>query len=173
MKMDTTAEIIKYLNSKGINSFWHFTDKSNLESIKKYGIQSLKNIKEKQIKVNRFGANTLSHDLDMHLGLDSYVHLAFLNDHPMYHIAKKDRRIQVPIWLEIDINILFSKDCCFCPTVANKNNARPYSFDRIMELDFDKMNHNDFNIRKEARKAEILVKDNIEIKFIKGAYYGN
>ena len=173
MKLSNTKEIINYLNSKGIKSFWHFTDASNLKTIEKYGIQSLKNIQNKKIKVNRFGANPLSHTLDFYLGLASFVHLSFIPDHPMYYIAKKEGRIVKPVWLEIDINILYYKECYFCPIISNKNGAKCYSFDRIKELNIDKMNHNDFNIRKEARKAEILVKDFIDVKFIKGGHYGN
>jgi len=169
----TTEEIIEYLNSKGIKNFWHFTDASNLETIKKYGLQSLWNIKRLNIPVNRFGGNNLSHQLDYEKNLDLYVHLAFMKDHPMYHKAKKDGRIINPVWLEIDIRVLFNKECYFCPTVANKTNANPYNFDRIMELDFDKFYHYSFDIRKEARKAEILVKSKIEPFYIKGIYYGS
>ena len=173
MKLSNTKEIINYLNSKGIKSFWHFTDASNLETIEKYGIQSLKNIQNKKIEVNRFGANSLSHNLDSYLGLDTFVHLAFIPENPMYYIAIKEGRILNPVWLEIDINILYHKKCCFYKTVANKNGAKCHSFDRIKELDLNKMNHNDFNISKEAKKAEILVKDFIDVKFIERGYYGN
>lgn len=169
----TTEEIIEYLNSKGIKSFWHFTDASNIETIKKYGLQSLWNIKRLNIPVKRFGGNQLSHKLDNMLDMDLYVHLSFIKDHPMYYIAKNEKRIINPVWLEIDIRILFNKECYFCPTVANRKNTSPYTFDRIVELDFEKFYHYDFNIRKEARKAEVLVKRNIEPFYIKGIYYGN
>jgi hypothetical protein len=169
----STKEVIEYLASKGINSFWHFTDASNLESIKKYGLKSLWEIKRNNIKVNRFGGNELSHFLDYYTDLASYVHLAFIDDHPMYYIAKKEKRIINPVWIKIDINILSKKECYFCTTVANKIGANLYTFDKIKELDLNKMFHWDFDIKKEARKAEILVKGNIEPYFIKGFYYGN
>ena len=172
-KQLSMASIIKYLNSNRIKSFWHFTDVSNLETIKKYGIQSLKNIKELKITVNRFGANELSHDLDIKRGLDKFVHLSFISDHPMYHIAKKEGRISNPIWIEIDINILYYKECYFCPIVANDTNARFYSFEEIEKINFDRMFYGDFESKKEARKAEILVRDSIEKDFIKGIYYGS
>ena len=80
----------KILASYGITSVYHFTDKANLESIKTYGIQSLQNIIQNDIDVQRFGADSLSHTLDAYKGLDRYVHLSFIKDHPMYHIAKKE-----------------------------------------------------------------------------------
>jgi len=172
-KQLSTESIIKYLNSKGIKSFWHFTDASNLETIKKYGIQSLKNIKKNKIDVNRFGANNISHDLDIMRGLDKVVHLSFIDDHPMYHVAKKDGRIINPLWLEIDINILYYKECYFCPIVANDTNSRFYSFEEIEKINFDRMFYGTFESKKEARKAEILVMDCIEKDFIKGGYYGD
>ena len=169
----TEEEIIEYLNSKNIKSFWHFTDASNLETIKKHGLQSLWNIERLNIPVKRFGGNKLSHQLDYEKNLELYVHLAFIKDHPMYYRAIQDKRIINPVWLEVDIRILFHKECYFCPTVANQKNATPYTFDRIVELDFEKFYHHDFDIRKEARKAEVLVKGKIEPFYIKGIYYGN
>jgi len=169
----STEDIIEYLNSKGIDSFWHFTDASNLETIEKYGLQSLWNINRLKIPVNRFGGNKLSHQLDYKKDLDLYVHLAFIKDHPMYHIAKKEGRIINPVWLNIDIRVLFHKECYFCPTVANKINSNAYRFDKIMKLNFDIFNHSNFDIRKEARKAEVLVKTKIEPFYIKGIYYGD
>jgi hypothetical protein len=156
------------------HSFWHFTDASNLESIKKYGLKSLWEIKRNNIKVNRFGGNELSHTLDYYKNLDLYVHLAFINDHPMYHYAKKDKRILNPVWIEIDIRILYHKECYFCPTIANKKNAQLYTFDRIKEKSMIDRMFNEINIiRRMARKAEVLVKRSIEPYFIKGFHYGN
>ncbi|MEO1927368.1 MAG: DarT ssDNA thymidine ADP-ribosyltransferase family protein [Nautiliaceae bacterium] len=168
----TELFVKEHLEKNGIKSLWHFTDLSNWESIKKYGIQSLFRIIKDDIKVSRFGANALSHDLDYYKGLDRYVHLSFTDDHPMYHIAKKEKRIINPIWIEIDINVLFDKKVLVCKGVANKTNSVLLNLAGVLNFDFDKMFHDDFEIRKEARKAEILIYDCIETKYIKGAYYG-
>ncbi len=73
----------------GITSIYHFTDKANLKMIEKFDIQSLKNIHMFNIPVEHFGADETSHIIDKNRGLDEYVHLSFIKDHPMYHVAKK------------------------------------------------------------------------------------
>lgn len=90
-------EILKSLESYGITSIYHFTDKENLPIIEKYGLQSLKNIISYNIPVKRFGANELSHSLDKIKGLDKYVHLSFIKDHPMFFIAKNRGSLINPI----------------------------------------------------------------------------
>jgi len=166
-------EIIEYLKENGINYFWHFTDKSNLESIRKYGIQSLWFINHSGIKVKHYGANELSHKIDYEKNLDLFVHLSFIKDHPMYWIAKKEGRIVDPVWLKIDLKVLYLTEAYFSDTIANKNGANIYSFNKIRILDFKDMFNDDFNIKKEARKAEILVKRIVKPYYIKGVYNGN
>ena len=166
--------IVSSLSKYGITSVYHFTDESNLKSIEKYGIQSLKNIAKYGINVSRFGAENLSHILDMQKGLDRYVHLAFVDDHPMYYVAKSRGSIIRPVWLEIDISILNNHKTRFCDKVANQTNANIFYLDRVLKnIDFANMVHgNSFEARKEARKAEILAYDHIDISMIKGVYYG-
>ena len=71
------------LESYGITSVYHFTDKANLRTIEQYGLQSLKNILSLNIPVKHFGAEELSHNLDQRKGLDHFVHLSFINDATM------------------------------------------------------------------------------------------
>jgi len=162
------------LSQYGIKSVYHFTDIENLPTIQKYGIQSLKNIFDRNIAVKHFGAEELSHRLDAEKGLDQYVHLSFLPDHPMYYIAKARGSIKDPIWIEIDISVLFNEKTLFCNKVANQTNANIFYIDDIMKfIDFNALvNSEDFDIRNQARKAEILVYNSISTDKIKGVYYG-
>ena len=162
------------LSKYGITSLYHFTDKSNLESIEKYGIESLKNIFQKGIQVSRFGAESLSHTLDRQRGLDKYVHLAFTNDHPMYYVAKKRGSILEPVWLEIDISVLYDYRTLFCDKVANKTNSHLFGADTVSKhINFADMFYGKtFDEKKEAKKAEILVFDKIQTNMIKGVTYG-
>jgi len=168
------VKIKKYLKKKGITSVWHFTDRSNLQSIMKHGILSLKKIEKQKIKVELTGADLLSHSLDHYNGLDKYVHLAFMKDHPMYHIAKSRQSIIDPIWIEIDISVLFEKNTLFCDRVANDNTAKLFKLDKIKKkIDFETMLFSPiFDEYKEARKAEILVLEHININKILGVYNG-
>jgi len=158
----------------GITSVWHFTDIENLPSIEEHNLSSLAVIEKEKIKVPHFGADDLSHELDKRRRLDKYVHLAFTDDHPMYHVAKSRGSIQKGIWLEIPIEEILKEDVLFCDGVANENGAVLRSQDDIADyIDFDVLLHgHDFWKRVEARKAEILVPNYIEFNKIIGAHYG-
>lgn len=162
------------LSSYGIESIYHFTDKANLNSIEKYGIQSLFNINTKQINVSHYGAESLSHSLDRNRGLDKFVHLAFIQDHPMYHVAKKRKTIITPVWIELDISIIFDEDTLFSDEVANKNGAKIFTMNDILTyIDIPNLfNYKDFWSGMETRKAEIMAYKKIKTNKIKGITYG-
>lgn len=165
------------LQNYGINTLWHFTDRSNLDSIEKNGLLSLHNIISYGIKVSRFGADELSHSLDLKYGLDKFIHLAFIKDHPMYHVAKQRKSIVDPIWLEIDISVLDNEKVFLCNKVANASNSKLFDMHRVdisSIINFnDLCNSRDFQTKKEARKAEILVPSIIYKEQIIGVYNGN
>jgi len=162
------------LSNFGINSIYHFTDKANLKSIEKYGIQSLFNIESKHINVSHYGAESLSHDLDRKRGLDKFVHISFIQDHPMYHVAKKRNTIITPVWIELDLSILFDDRTLFCDKVANQNNANIFKLKKIFKyINFETLVYEkDFSKKVEARKAEIMINDSININLIKRITYG-
>ena len=162
--------VVETFKKYEIDSIWHFTDLSNLKSIEKYGLLSLREIINNDIDAC-FGADLLSHNLDVHYGLDKFIHLAFIDDHPMYHIAKDRGSIMHPVWIELDISLLFDKNTLFSNKVANQSGAKIFTFDDINEMiDFDQMFHRDFWTRVEARKAEIMISDIIDTKYIKAIY---
>ncbi len=171
--------IKKTLENYGITSLYHFTDKENLTSIEKYGLQSLSNIIKLNIDVKHFGAEELSHKLDKTKGLDKYVHISFIKDHPMYYISKSRGNLKNPVWIEFDASILYEKTTLFCDTVANSTNADIFRIDKILDkINLEILTNNkflsgeEFNIRKNVRKAEIMVLDSISINKIKGITYG-
>jgi hypothetical protein len=163
------------LENHGIKSLWHFTDLSNFTSIKKYGLLSLREIVMEKVHVSCFGADDLSHALDMNRGLDCFVHLSFIKDHPMYHIAKRNGRISNPIWIEIDLSVLDKNNTIFSDEVANKRGAAIYRVDKLESIiDFKSLLYpKDFETKIRVRKAEIMVINNISYNSIKGVYYGN
>ena len=167
--------IKKLLQSKDIKSVWHFTDKSNLASIKKYGLLSLREILTKDVHVSCYGADSMSHSLDISSGLDQFVHLSFVKDHPMYHVAKRESRITNPIWIEIDLSVLHEDKTIFSDEVANKRGASVFAADKLEKIiDFDSLLYpKDFSTKIKVRKAEIMVANNISYKNIRGIYYGN
>ena len=167
--------IQKILKHYDIKSIWHFTDESNLESITKYGLLSLDTIMKQNVEVSRYGATSSSHSQDIRKGLHKFVHLAFIKDHPMYHVAKSDGRIINPVWIEIDLSVIFDHYTVFSNMLANTYNAPIFEINEVGQMiDFETILYEkDFNTRKEARKAEIMVSSQIGTDHIKGIYYGN
>jgi hypothetical protein len=160
------------LEQYNINSIWHFTDISNLESIKKYGLLSLQLLTQKNIEVSCYGANSLSHNLDRVHGLDKYIHIAIIPDHPMQYVKKKSGEIPNPIWLEIDTSVLFENESLCCNQVANANEAECYNIeelDRVIDL---KTLLNKPHWSNPVRKSEILVANRIDFNKVKGVYRG-
>jgi hypothetical protein len=175
--MDIQATLKHYR----IKSIWHFTDISNIQSIEKHGILSLRNLINSRIDVACYWANELSHSLDISKGLDLFVHLSFIKEHPMQYVKTKNGDIPNPVWLEIDANVLFKNKSIFSDSVANKNETRIYGniddLAKYIDLDvlWSRTNWKDPKIqqrRKDAKYREIMIKNQIEIKDILGVYRG-
>lgn len=168
------------LNFYGITSVWHFTDESNLESIKNHGLLSLDLITKQNIHVPCFGANLLSHSLDRNLGLDKYVHLALIKEHPMQYVKTRDGIIPNPVWLEIDISVLFENKTFFSKDVANKNGVKHYNIEYLaqnldLEVLWGKTDWRDPSIKQRrvvAKKSELMVANKIDYSKILGVYHG-
>src|SRR3954470_14809416 len=80
-EMNPIEFIEKYMRGK---CFYHFTDTRNIASIKSQGgLFSLRQLRQRGILPTAPGGNQWSHEADERLGLDSYVHLCFLDQHPM------------------------------------------------------------------------------------------
>jgi len=168
--------MINILKKYGVKCLWHFTDKSDLNSIvSSGGLFSLKNIREKGIKVPVFGGNQWSHDADKHKGLDNYVHLAFLDDHPMLYIAKQEQRINEPIWLSIDISVLLNSGVRYSTDVSNKSGVEIIDEEKAKSLiDFEVLftfmdwrNPEIQKRRQAALKSEILIPEIVELDKIR------
>ena len=166
----------------GIQRLWHFTDASNLASIRKHdGLFSLSALTHFDIKIPEPGGNESSHRSDQSSGMDKYVHLSFVQDSPMLHIAQtKENRIPNPCWLAIDLNVAFVGKVFYCKGYANAGDAvllteeqakQTIDFETLFccgELGPHKQRHNlsDEKVREynEVRKAEILIPNHIHWK---------
>ena len=163
------AETLKHFN---ITSIWHFTDESNLASIKKHGLLSLALLNKQNIDVSCYGGNELSHNLDQGKGLDKYVHLSIVKDHPMQYIKKQKGEIPNPIWLEIDISVLFENKSGCCSELANAGTAKCYNIkdlDKVIDL---QILLNNPRYDNPIRKAQLIVANKIDYSKIKGVTRG-
>lgn len=163
--------ILKKYNIKYIQ---YFTDESNLDLIIKHkGLLSLAELERKGIDIPIAGGNDWSHDADKFKGLHKYIHLAFIDDHPMLFTAKQEARILKPIWLKIDSSILLEDNVRYTSDVSNKFGVPILKPEEAIKIDFEvlftRTDWTDPTIkerRKVAKKSEILVPNFVPIEKI-------
>lgn len=157
------------------NEIWHFTDKSNLDLIIKHGgLLSLAKLEQKGIDIPIPGGNVWSHEADRLNGVHKYVHLAFVDDHPMLFRAKQEGRILEPIWLKIDSSVLLEDNVRYTSDVSNKYGVPTLQPEEAREqIDFEVLftrtdwTNPEIQARRQAaKKSEILVPDFVPIEKI-------
>ena len=84
---------------------YHFTDKSNLPSIRKYGLLSWKRLVAGRVP-HVPASNGPSRSLDLRKDLEDYVRLAISDYHPLAYLAQKQGRVDELVWLLIDESVL-------------------------------------------------------------------
>ena len=70
------------LRENGIKTLFHFTDASNLDSIREHGLLAWKKIETDKIEC-KMNSSALSHRLDAAKGLSDYIRLSFCRRHPV------------------------------------------------------------------------------------------
>ena len=76
-------------------------------------------------------SSELSHKLDSRKGLADSVRLSFCKKHPMMYIALKEKRISVPVVLEIKLEVVSRPGVFFCGVNAAKASESP----RVIRFD--------------------------------------
>lgn len=169
-KNETLAqENLSFLYFKGIDSFYHFTEVSNLESIiENGGLYSWNGLEHRGINAS-LSSNELSRQLDVQKNLQDYVRVSFSNYHPMSTKVELEDGKKL-VWLEIDLDVALWESTLFSDMNATDNNVTVQGgFDFLKNLDFDvfKQRYNNLNsLEKKKYQAEILVKDFLPIKYI-------
>lgn len=173
LKEDWQA-IIQVLNDNGIKYLYHFTDRSNIPLIKRYGgLLSWSYCDKHGIRVPKPGGDQLSRQLDVSRDLQDYVRICFTREHPMKYIAKNDGRITDPVNLIIDI-----KAACIAGTLYSNKNAtikREHvnigsTIDDLKQIHFRSVKApTHFDLDDDERsyfQAEIMIKTFLSKKFI-------
>jgi hypothetical protein len=154
-------------------SFYHFTDERNLDSIRAHGLLSMRELRRRDIAAVT-GGNQWSLDADQRAGMDAYVHLCFLRQHPMEWSARQDGRIAQSRFLRIDPKVMKLPGVMITDQVSNKAGvvAKPAN-DMIPNLDFQVMytrtDWKDPAIQERRQKAklyEILVPERVAPELI-------
>jgi hypothetical protein len=171
-------EVRKTLDKYRARSVWHFTDKANLDAILGEGLFCYAELTRRGVKIPMPGGNDWSHDADKAKGIDEYVHLSFLFDHPMLYRAREEGRIQNPVRLEIALAVLDSSEVRYCAEVANKSGAEiltdAQAAQRIdFEILYTRADWKDPIVharRKAAEKSQILVPRTVKTENIIKVY---
>lgn len=157
------------------DGIWHFTDKSNIPPIlQNDGLYCLGELQRMGVAIPAPGGNEWSHHADALKGVQEYVHLAFLDDHPMLYAAKQDGRLKEPVWLKINSSILLGTGVKFTNEVSNKAGVQLLTPEEaVQQIDFEVlftyMDWKDPVIqarRRLALKSEILIPKHIPLKMI-------
>jgi len=127
-----------FLAKYGIRNFYHFTERANLDSIRRYGLLSLAELERLNIQNVHFASDSESRSVDVHYGLNDYVRLAFVNQHPMEYVAKSKGRIKDSIFLSISSSVILQDGIRVAGGVAYQQGVSIYNLSEACEhLDFD------------------------------------
>jgi hypothetical protein len=158
-----------------IPMLYHFTDRRNLDLIRKHGgLHPRADLVKRSIEVPAPGGNQWSQDADETKGMGKYVHLCFRSNHPMEHLARQDGRITDSIFLEIHPSVLQLEGVRFTADVSNKSGVESIPIaDALIDYEvlYTWTDWNDPAIKvrlKQAEKYEVLVPCCIPLTHIRG-----
>ncbi len=171
------------LRNNGITKLYHFTDRRNLKSIVEHGgLVSWGDACDRDMSIAAPGGSDTSHSLDRRMGLEYYVRLSFIPDHPMMHVAMNDGRIDDPVILEIDPQVAYLGGSKF----SDRNAARATagvkvgdSLSDLRNLRFNLFNKSYFDLDSDEKpyyQAEVLVFHEVPLCYIRNitsVYHGH
>lgn len=160
------------IERQGITKLYHFTDRDNLQSIiQNGGLYSWADCLERGIIIAKPGGSDSSRSLDARDGLQHYVRVSFVTQHPMMYVAMNEARISNPVLLEIDPQVIFWMDSKYADRNATRNGARVggnlEDFKAIHFSSVKAQKHFDLDVDEQKfYQAEILVKNFIPLEYI-------
>lgn len=156
---------VGFLKENKIDRLYHFSNRKNLESIKKYGICSISEMKRLGIS-SKYSSSDGSRDIDSSKQLSQYVHLSYERDTPMLYIALAEGRLYDYVIFEVNPIVIFYKETKYSNINAASNEAVISSdINFFINLPFRCFHNIKYTCLSEESKknyqAEILVKKNI------------
>lgn len=172
-KKDNWQDYKDILDAYGIKKVYHFTDRSNVESIiRAGGLYSWGDCEKKGIQIPKPGGEVLSRSLDRRRNLQEYVRVSFTAQHPMMYVAMQEGRISNPVVLEIDPEVILWEESLYSDSNATRNDAHiGGEFADFKQIHFPVVTAKKrFDVDEEEQpyyQAEILVKNFIPLEYIK------
>jgi len=146
------------LRENHVKELYHFTDASNLESIRKNGLMSASTLSGKAIKAT-MNSSEASRALDAKAGLENYVRLSFCSQNPMQFVAQKEGRIASAVTLRVKLEVVSRPGVLFSDCNATKREAQIGKTPDIVRFDVVQAKSY-FDVPELLRKhflAEVLV----------------
>ncbi|KHJ36699.1 hypothetical protein PBAC_31250 [Pedobacter glucosidilyticus] len=170
-KKSNWRDFQKVLQENNITTLYHFTDYSNLKSIKENGgLYSWFYCDRNNIVIPMTGNSSLGRSLDLEFGLEDFVRLSFIKDHPMKHVAINEVRITRPFLLKVSIEVCYFENTRFSDmNAADRRHTNSDTVDFLNSLRFDLFHRGYFDlnpIEKKQHQAEVLVKTWIPAEYI-------
>lgn len=164
-----SAEFKRHLTTNGVRYFYHFTDKRNLESIRKMGgLYSWQYCEDHNIEIARPGGDSTSRSLDRRHGLQDYVRVSFCTDHPMKWILEQQGYDMVLLKVKIDVACL--EGTLFSDINATDNNHHHGgSLADLQRINIPATQQNFVSRESDIFKqhqAEVMVKTFIPLEYI-------
>lgn len=164
MKVEKFLEHLKLYR----RTLFHFTDIENLPSIRKHGLLPCRDLRARGIEPPKPGGNEESQRKDRERGLDQFVHLCLVTEHPMEYSARKSGHIGKARFLEISPEVVLWERVQGTSIVSNHHESKILALENVLdEFDLDILFHTHpgeiFSNKElttrhnEALKAEILV----------------
>lgn len=163
-------EIYDILKNNRIGSLYHFTDKSNIDSIKRLGLISNEELVNKGYKV-KYASSSDSRQIDKEMGLSRFVRLSFTKYHPMMYTAMTAYGLN-PVVIEFNPLIALMPGVFFSDRNCLKNGANlGQSALDLSKVRFSTINdgvayYNKSLDDKMYCQAEVIVKDRVGAEFI-------
>lgn len=115
--------IRNHLSANNIRCLYHFTDRRNLDSIRRNGgLYSWQYCDAHNIEIPYAGGDSTSRSLDCRYDLEDYVRLSFCDDHPMtYRLSQNGYDL---VLLKITVDVAELETTLFSDMNATDNNCR-------------------------------------------------
>jgi hypothetical protein len=167
-KSDFT-DILQILRANKVTKLYHFTDRKNLSSILKYGLYSNRKLNNSHISPT-YASSEESRELDRRAELDNFVRLSFVKEHPMMFVAKSMGRIDEPVIIQIDPNVILLPNVYFSDRNGLKKGANiGQSATDLAKLHFKIFSSSYYDLSPEEKsfyQAEVIVPEHIGTHYI-------
>jgi hypothetical protein len=157
------------LEQNRITVLYHFTDKANINSIKKHkGLFSWNYCDSHGINIPCPGGDSMSRQLDIKYNLQDYVRLSFCDDHPMIFRLQQDNKNLVLLKVKIDV-VYFEQTQFSNINATDKEHTHGSALCDLQRINFQatqKHYVSKTDIDFKPHQAEVLVKTWIPINYI-------